>query len=161
MAVRIPAYSDGYSLTVNGAECRHILKEGYAYLPELKTGDKVILTLDGTPHFVYASSKVAANTGKAAIQRGPLIYCFEGVDNEQDVLSLRLKKEGKITLEKYQPELLGGTQRLFVEAVRLHEKPGLYFRDCPEEKECTAIAVPYYTWGNRGENQMRVWMNFS
>lgn len=161
MAVRIPAYSDSYSLTVNGTECEHTLKEGYAYLPELKTGDKVILTLDGTPHFVYASSKVAANTGKTAIQRGPLLYCFEGVDNEQDVLSLCLKKEGKITLEKYLPELLGGTQRLFVEAVRLYEEPGLYFRECPEEKECTAIAVPYYTWGNRGENQMRVWMNFS
>ena len=161
MAVRIPSYSDSYSLTVNGAECEHILKKGYVYLPELKTGDKVILTLDGTPHFIYASSKVAANTGKVAVQRGPLIYCFEGVDNEQDVLSLRLKKEGKITLEKYQPELLGGVQRIFVEAVRLHEEQGLYFRERPEEEECTAIAVPYYTWGNRGENQMRVWMNFS
>ena len=67
---------------------------------------------------VYTSSRVAANTGKAALQRGPLVYCAEGVDNENDVLSLSLKKDGKITLSEYMPDKLCGIQEVYAEGYR-------------------------------------------
>ena len=57
-----------------------------------------------------------------------------------------------------EPDLLGGTVRLSIPAVRITGTYGLYSAHRPEETPCTAYAVPYYTWGNRGENQMRVWL---
>lgn len=164
MAVRIPAYSEEFTLLKNDEIVEYELKDGYAYLQEVQTDDVITLKLDGTPHFVYASSKVAALTGMTAVKRGPLVYCFEGTDNEKDVLSLKLKKNGKIEVEEFEAKLLSGTEKIMVEAVRTEdaqnsEEYGLYATKLPKETACKAVAVPYYTWGNRGENQMRVWMN--
>ena len=53
------------------------------------------LSFDMTPYKVYASSKVPADTGCAAVQRGPVVYCAEGLDNGGDVLSLSLAAEGR------------------------------------------------------------------
>ncbi|MGN0376147.1 MAG: glycoside hydrolase family 127 protein [Suilimivivens sp.] len=117
------------------------------------------LTLDGTPKFIYASPKVPRLTGCKALQRGPLIYCFEGVDNGGDVLSLFLKRNADIQILDGDEKLPGGVVKLTVDAVRKEETEGLYTNVRPKEKDCSAVAVPYYTWGNRGENQMRVWMN--
>ena len=157
LALRIPSFSKHFSITINGKEADYTLKKGYAYM-EVQDGDSVMLVLDGAPEFIYASSKVPRLTGCKALQRGPLVYCFEGVDNGEDVLSLSLKKDAKVTASDYQEELLGGTVILSVEAVRQEKIEGLYTSQRPGEEDCKAIAVPYYTWGNRGENQMRVWM---
>jgi len=88
-----------------------------------------------------------------------LVYCFEGVDNEEDVLGLSLKRGGTLQVADFDKELLSGTVKITAEGVRREAMEGLYSTDIPKEKECDAIAVPYYTWCNRGENQMRVWMN--
>lgn len=164
-AVRIPAYSKEFTLLKNGEKAIYDLKEGYAYLPEMVEGDEITLQLDDTPHFVYASTKIAADTGKTALKRGPLVYCFEGVDNEKDVLSMKLLKNSKIEIQKYEKDLLSGTERMSVAAVRVEDSDesiagSSYSTVLPKEYPCTAVAIPYYTWGNRGENQMRVWMNF-
>ena len=92
-----------------------------------------------------------------ALRRGPLIYCVEGVDNEDDVLGLSIA-EGKIGTEEYQPELLGGVKLLKVPGVRTKRIEELYSNKKPEKKEVVITAVPYYTWGNRGLNEMRVWL---
>lgn len=158
LAVRIPGYSRTFTLTVNGQKADYTLEKGYAYLV-VNDGDAVKLTLDGTPGFVYASSRVPRLTGCTALQRGPLIYCFEGVDNGGDVLSLSLKRDAGVKVWDYDEELLSGTVKISVEAVRKAETDALYSNERPGEEDCAATAVPYYTWGNRGENQMRVWMN--
>lgn len=164
LAVRIPAYSKAFTLFRNGTEAEYEQRDGYVYLGKVQNGDVIELQLDGTPHLVYASSKVAANTGMAAVKRGPLVYCFEGADNDGDVLSLQLKKSGKMKVAEFDASLLGGTEKITVDAVRLQdaqdsEKEGLYTTEPPLESPCMATAVPYYTWGNRGVNQMRVWMD--
>ncbi|MGN1181319.1 MAG: glycoside hydrolase family 127 protein [Suilimivivens sp.] len=158
LAIRIPSYSQCFDITVNGKEACYTWEKGYVYL-QVKDGDQVKLTLDGTPKFIYASSKVPRLTGCRALQRGPLIYCFEGVDNEGDVLSLSLKRNAGIEISGCEEKLPGGVVKLAVDAVRKGETEGLYTNIRPKEKDCIAVAVPYYTWGNRGENQMRVWMN--
>lgn len=158
LAVRIPGYSKKYTLTVNGREMDEEVKNGYIYLA-VEDKDVVQLILDGTPYYLYASGKVPALTGKTAIQRGPLVYCFEGVDNAGNVLELSLKRGGKLVVSAYDETLLKGTATIEAEAVRRKITEDLYTCEVPEEKACMATAVPYYTWGNRGENQMRVWMS--
>ena len=156
VAVRIPHWSTEYTLAVNGKSFAGTPEKGYVYIPV--SGDtEIVLTLDDKPRFVYASPKVPRLSGYTAICRGPLVFCFEGADNDGDVLSLKLDT-GSGAAVKEEPELLGGTVRLEIPAVRVSQTDELYSSASPRETPCTARAVPYYTWGNRGENQMRVWL---
>lgn len=161
LAVRIPGWSRKWQLSINEKildAADVILEKGYLYLT-VADGDTVKLTLDGTARFQYASPKIPELTGKTAICRGPLVYCFEGTDNQGDVLSLSLQREGKLQLSDYQENLLGGTVTITADAFRTEISGELYTDTAPALKPCKAVAVPYYTWGNRGENQMRAWMD--
>lgn len=161
LAFHIPAWSQKTTLSVNGeerdvAECT---KDGYAYVDRsFQEGDVVELSFDMTPYKVYATSRVPADTGCVAVQRGPMVYCAEGVDNEGDVLSLSVAEEGTIREEPYNAQLLGGIVPLTVEGWRVRPIQELYSRKRPEQEPVEIRLVPYYTWGNRGENQMRVWL---
>lgn len=157
LAVRIPHWSKDFTLKMNEAAHFAAPKDGYVYL-SVSDGDEVVLALDDSPRFVYASTKIPGLTGTAALCRGPLVYCFEGVDNGGDVLSLRLDTNKEINVRKYEPDILGGTVKLSVGAVRISQTDSLYSAEKPVYIPCNAVAVPYYTWGNRGENQMRVWI---
>ena len=156
IALRIPAWSREYSLTLNGERVEAAPEKGYVYV-SVRGGDELLLELDGTPGYVYVSTKVPELTGCAAVMRGPLVYCFEGADNG-DILSLSLKRGGALTVSDYDPELLSGTVTISAEAVRSGDIEVLYTCDPLPETDCTATAIPYYAWGNRGENQMRVWL---
>lgn len=180
LAIHIPAWSKKYDVLLNGnvitdktvvmansdtddgcdatVQEGTVLQNGYLYL-NVKEGDTVQLILEDAPYYVYASAKVPQLSGYTAVCRGPLVYCFEGVDNGMDVLSLSLKRGGRLDVAAYDAELLNGTVQITADAVRREAMDELYSDKAPEEKECQAVAVPYYTWCNRGENQMRVWMN--
>ena len=156
LGIRVPAWSREYALTKNGVAVTAELSKGYAYI-EVTAGDEVTLTLDSTPHYAYASTKVPELTGCTAIWRGPLVYCFEGADNGE-VLPLSLKRGGRLTVSEQREEQLDGAYKITAEAVRTSDSAELYSDEPLSEKPCEAVAIPYYTWGNRGENQMRVWM---
>ena len=161
LAFHIPAWSQNTTLTLNGEalDLASCLRDGYAYVTgSFKEGDKICVSLNMTPYKVYASSKVPADTGCVAVQRGPVVYCAEGVDNEGDVLSLSLKADGSITEKEYDPQLLGGVVPLTAEGWKVRPTQELYSRQRPQREPVEIKLVPYYTWGNRGENQMRVWL---
>ncbi len=158
LAVHIPNWSGNFNLELNGEKLAAETEKGYVYIA-VSDGDIVKLTFDGNPYFVYGSAKVPELSGKTALCRGPLVYCFEGVDNGDNIVALSLKRSGKITVEAFNDDLLGGIVALTAEGTRREDIDALYSSSAPAEKDCTLVAVPYYTWGNRGENQMRVWMN--
>lgn len=161
LAFHIPAWSQSTTLTLNGEalDLASCLRDGYAYVTgSFKEGDKICVSLDMTPYKVYASSKVPADTGCVAVQRGPVVYCAEGVDNEGDVLSLSLKADGSITEKEYDSQLLGGVVPLTAEGWKVRPTQELYSRQRPQREPVVIKLVPYYTWGNRGEDQMRVWL---
>ncbi len=162
LAVRIPEWSKTWQISINDKAIDAVTQKGYVYLTAAD-GDSVKLTLDDTPRYQYASSKVPKLTGKTAICRGPLVYCFEGTDNDMDVLSLSLKRGGNLTVSDYQENLLQGSVTITADALRREDfdTDGLYSDKAPAMKPCKAVAIPYYTWGNRSENQMRVWMDES
>lgn len=156
LAIRIPGWSDTFILALNGEKQELKPINGYVIIA-VKDGDEAKLVLSDTPHFVYPSVKIPAVSGMAAIRRGPLVYCFEDADNG-DVLSLALKRGGKITVCEPDRNELSGVTKLKVEAVRFDDNGKPYSFDEPKTTDTLAIAVPYYTWGNRGENAMRVFM---
>lgn len=159
LAIRIPAWSRNTLIQINGEPAVFEMKNGYAYLNgDFKSDDVVTVEFDLSVRRIYTSNKVSANTGKAAVERGPLIYCAEGVDNEDDILSLSLKRDGTITVSEYLPDKLYGIQELYAQGYRETVSDNLYSYEAPKEEVCQITLVPYYTWGNRGLNQMRVWM---
>ena len=157
VAVRIPKWSREFSLKVNGKVTSAIPKNGYIYI-DVDEKAKIELALDGTPRYVRASNKVPRLTGMTALMRGPLVYCFEGTDND-DVRSIRIDRSQKPFAGEFEPDLLGGTIQLTAKAFRAEDCDDLYSCEAEKLTPCDAVAVPYYTWGNRGENDMRVWMN--
>lgn len=157
VAVRIPKWSREFSLKVNGRVTSVIPKNGYIYI-DVDEKAKIELALDGTPRYVRASNKVPRLTGMTALMRGPLVYCFEGTDND-DVRSIRIDRSQKPFAGEFEPDLLGGTIQLTAKAFRAEDCDDLYSCEAEKLTPCDAVAVPYYTWGNRGENDMRVWMN--
>lgn len=157
LAFRIPEWSVNTVILINGEKTEPDIRDGYAYLTRLfSNGDTIELSLDMTPRKVYASPLVPADTGYAAVQRGPLVYCAEGADNNGDVLSLSLDREGSLKEEKC--DLLDGAAVINAEGWRTLGFDGLYTSRRPEREKTEIKMIPYYAWGNRGLGQMRVWL---
>lgn len=154
LAARVPSWSESFGAALNGRAVKCDIRKGYAYF-KISSGDVLEIELDGTPRLVYCSPRVAENTGCAAVQRGALVYCFEGADNG-DVLPLSLDANAVPEVGDYIDEL--GAVSLKVKGFRTASDGELYTFKKPGALPETLTAVPYYTWGNRGENQMRVWM---
>jgi len=156
LAVRIPAWSkEKYSIGQNGDACPAEIKKGYAYIA-VKDGDEVIFTFDDEVKTVYPSPMIAEDSACVCFERGPIIYCAEGADNGA-VRSLCVDLSSPVTAGKFEENLLGGTVRLTVRGVKKVAN-GLYSFKKPLETETKITLIPYYTWANRGENEMRVWL---
>jgi len=154
LAIHIPGWSKEFAVVVNGEPVVPELKDGYIYI-DINGTSIIEITLDDAPHFVYASNKIPRAAGMVSLRRGPLVYCFEGVDNGS-VKTLRIDRNTAPVVSLFSYDLQANT--LSVKAMREEESDELYSDVPPQVTECEATAVPYYTWGNRGETEMRVWM---
>ncbi len=142
------------SLSVNGKPVAFTLDKGYARLERTwKTGDVVELGLPMPIRRVAAGPSVDADMGRIALQRGPLVYAAEWVDNPGGrVRNLLLKDDTKLATA-FRPDLLNGVQVITGKAVALaYDATGKVAR---QEQDFTAI--PYYAWANRGAGEMLVW----
>jgi DUF1680 family protein len=98
---------------------------------------------------------------KLAVVRGPIVYCIEDKDNGGALNNLSIKTDSKME-EKFIPDFLHGCMVLDVEGYRVTEKGfenKLYNTQLSYEFEPTTIRfIPYYTWSNRGNGEMQVWV---
>ncbi|MNI41560.1 Non-reducing end beta-L-arabinofuranosidase [compost metagenome] len=163
IALRIPSWSEGANLTVNGetVNIAGCLENGYAVIRrEWQAGDVIELTLPMEAHRIYAHPNLRADAQKAAIQRGPLVYCLEGADNGEPLSSISLNKTGGFE-EYFDEKLLGGAVVIKTAGSRVDEASwngGLYSRTKAAEQQVEVTAIPYYLWGNRGSGEMKVWI---
>lgn len=156
IALRIPAWSESFTLIKNGEEIEAVPEKGYIFL-DVQDGEKLVLHLDKKVKVIYPSAKIPALSGMCAFMRGPLVYCFEGADNKGDVLSFRVKEGGLISTVMSRQPFDG--HRITVQGFKqLDSDDSLYSSQKPVMKSWGLIGIPYYLWGNRGENQMRVWL---
>lgn len=161
LAVRIPSWSEKTDILFNGEKIEYKLNAGYAYITgSFKESDIITLELDMAVKKIFAKNDISENNGKVAFSRGPLIYCFEGVDNGDDLLNLRIKKdsENAMAINKISEGVLAGSVEISVEGYKLTSEEEPYSTKRPQAMPCVIKAIPYYVWGNRGLNQMRVWM---
>ncbi len=135
------------ALKVNGDEAELKVEKGYVKLVrKWKTGDTIELGLPMPIRRVLCNEKVEENRGQAAIERGPLVYCFDGADNGGNAWNISLSDDAELS-EEYRGELMGGVT---VIKVRAAAKEG-------EEKAQVFTAVPYCDWGQRGYQGVAVW----
>lgn len=159
LAIRIPSWSKGTKILYNGTEIEYTDKDGYAYISEhFAEEDEISLILDMKAEFNFANPKVSSDDGKVAISYGPLVYCAEGVDNGGSVLDLSILMDSDLHVSEFKKDKLGGIKEITVEGYKAKFTDELYSKKRPEYEKCTITLVPYYTWGNRGLNEMRVWI---
>lgn len=162
LALRIPSWCTNYHISVNGKATDYTLVKGYMLINQTwKDGDQVELNLDMPPHFIESHPQVRANTNKLALQRGPLVYCLEELDNGANLSAIKIRPLEGLNVT-FEPDLLGGTSVILAKGERLEEASwqGSLYR--PYEKRTLEIelkAIPYYLWGNRGVGEMLVWIN--
>lgn len=156
VAVRIPGWCFQWSAAVKGKSIAYTLQNGYAYFdcPE----DELILKFDMTPFAVEASPHVQDNSGRIAIQRGPVIYCLEGIDNGIDLRDVHIELNQPITVEYSD---FCGIPLLHAAGWRrdsaLYENV-LYSRAKDVRKSQQLTFIPYYAFANRGVSEMIVWI---
>lgn len=143
----------GFEVCLNGEKVDGKLEKGYFTITRSwKKGDIVEVDFDMQPRIVKANEKVEADRGRIAIERGPLVYCAESVDNGFDIQSLLLSNTLKIeTIDR--PDLLNGVKQLKTQAQTLsYDRQGLM-----QIKNVTLTLIPYYAWNHRGVGKMMVW----
>lgn len=102
---------------------------------------------------VLAHEAVQADAGRVALERGPLVYCLEGVDHAGRVQNIVLPEGTKLVAE-HRHDLLGGVTVLCGEAqVVKRNATGRVTRE-----PIRITAVPYYAWNHRGPGEMAVWI---
>ena len=111
--IRIPSYAHNFTIKINGSDITDYRTEnGYAVLSKADIasawrGTDIEINFEMPAHFVYANPKVRADAGKAAIKKGPLVYCAEQVDNGENISSIMVDITKPIS-EYWDENTLGG-----------------------------------------------------
>ncbi len=167
--LRVPAWSAGTEVSVNGKAVGAATAGEYLPLRRGWAGGDVIqVKFNMTPQMIEANPRVVEDYGRVAVQRGPLVYCLEQLDQPAgtalfDVsLDTRAKTAGSFH-EEVRGDLLGGivvlkhrgaTKEKSASAGPLYSS---YSADTPKAREVELTFVPYYAWANRAAAPMQVW----
>lgn len=163
IALRIPSWSQGMEIRVNGEALNTAenIEQGYLVIRrEWRAGDVIEMHDPMEAHRVYAHPNLRADAQKVTIQRGPLVYCLESIDNGEPLSSISLKEDGELTAV-FNETLLGGAVVVGADGLRIDQEGwsgGLYSREKAPLQPVKVKAVPYYLWGNRGSGEMKVWI---
>jgi DUF1680 family protein len=134
-------------ITINGREIKYRTNLGYAAIKrKWNAGDEVKITLPISIRHIIANEKVKDDKNMAALEYGPIVYCVEGIDNNNQLDNLTLPDNAALKIEK-RNDLLNGVN--------------IITGDVPSnngQEVLKLTAVPYYVWSNRGEGTMKVWL---
>ena len=145
------------TVKVNGESVALDIVNGYVHVSRSwQAGDIVELNLPMAPRLVKANSNVKEDLGRLSIERGPIVYCIEGVDNNDGhVRDLFIKPDLNLNY-KFDSKLLGGVGLITGKAsIAGLDKQG---NNTDSGKTIDFTAIPYSTWCNRGADEMLVWL---
>jgi uncharacterized protein len=167
LALRIPQWSAKTTILVNGQNQPGVAPGSYHRIRRAwRDGDTVELRLDLRVRHTLADPRVRDNTGKTAVERGPVVYCLEGLDQapglDAHTLALDLRGDAGAAVEAAAAGP-GGLPVLKHRAVRMPgDAEGLYTPRAGRRQWAAAEArlVPYYVFANRGATPMQVWIPY-
>jgi len=168
--VRLPEWSSYSNFNAGFAEGMTLRKNGYGQIRRRwSPGDKFTLSFNLGPQLIEANARVVENSGRVALQRGPLVYCLEQIDQPEGTsladVSLRRgsRDSGKNFSESFEKDLLGGVvvlRHAGEVSKTLGARRSLYFSaDAPGSSSSNVELkfIPYYAWANRRPTPMQVW----
>ncbi|MDR3141314.1 MAG: glycoside hydrolase family 127 protein, partial [Tannerellaceae bacterium] len=142
--------SSGWNIKVNGAEVKAEVTKGFASVQRTwEKGDKVELYLSMPVCYSSAIEQVEADRGRLSVTRGPLVYCAEGIDNEDRLPNVFIPQTSvPARYGVYTEAVLNGIPQIKTVA----------WEKSPEgNKPCQLTLLPYFAWNNRDEGTMMVW----
>jgi hypothetical protein len=143
-AIRIPAWCDNYTFSLP-----YEIKNGYAYF-EINEKTQINTEFEVKVKMIKCSNLVRANIGKVAVTRGPIVYCIEEADNGKNLQMIKINKS---------PNFEFDGNNIIADGVKETECDTLYSDYCDNKLSDIKIKfIPYYQWGNRGENEMSVFV---
>ncbi len=158
--IKKPYWAETFTALRNGEKAAFDLSDGYICIEELAAGDTVTLHFDLQPRFVYTNPMVDANGGKAALERGYIVYCAEQADNGENVAAICVNTAAAPQDYAADDAALGGMlYRVRVAGKKPAATTSLYTFTRPVEKPTDVELIPYYLWNNRGKGEMAVWLN--
>jgi len=156
LSVRWPGWANGMRVCVNDAEQDVSAWRAGSYgaiAREWQPGDVLALEFPMPVVKVEADPRVAADVGRIALMRGPIVYCLEQVDQPGlDLASIAFAHDAAFKSE-HKADLLGGVNVLHGQAL-LGTSPG------DEADTADVSAIPYFAWANREPGPMRVWIPY-
>lgn len=141
--LRIPNWCKTYDLSINGKRINVSEKKGYAVIKDWKSQDVIALDMDMPVEIVAADPHVKENFGKRAIQRGPLVYCMEEIDNPEYFDQIQLSPSTTFQTA-FASDILNGIKTIKTNG-----------------RAQSATFIPYYAWDNRKAGKMRVWIPYN
>ena len=141
--LRIPNWCKTYDLSINGKRINVSEKKGYAVIKDWKSQDVIALDMDMPVEIVAADPHVKENFGKRAIQRGPLVYCMEEIDNPVYFDQIQLSPSTTFQTA-FASDILNGIKTIKTNG-----------------RAQSATFIPYYAWDNRKAGKMRVWIPYN
>ncbi|MBY0433700.1 MAG: glycoside hydrolase family 127 protein, partial [Cyclobacteriaceae bacterium] len=144
-----------FILTLNGKPVNYRMEKGYAAIDrEWRKGDRLELQLPMEVNRVVSRPEVKANVNRVALQRGPLVYCVEGTDNDNKAWNTVLPDQATFSTS-FKPELLGGIEVITFQAPTVQVASD---GNSVSTAVKTIKAIPYFAWSNRGQGPMQVWL---
>jgi uncharacterized protein len=141
-------------ITINGKPVDYTIQHGYAILNrKWKKNDRVEVNLPMDVKKVVANPKVKNDSGRVALQRGPIMYCAEWKDNYGLAANIVLPSSSSFKTE-FQKDLLNGIMTIKAPAEFVMIDPS---GEKVYTEQKTMTAIPYYSWANRGKGEMMVW----
>ncbi len=163
LLLRIPGWCENAKIYINRNEIDVYNNKvnGYIKLKRIwKNGDVVELILPMTIKRIKAHPNVRANMGKVAVQRGPVVYCLEEIDNGPNLHEIVLTSKSELKAE-FNNNLLGGIITIDAKAERYNSSwdEELYKANIESQYRPVNIKfIPYYAWANRTPGEMVVWI---
>lgn len=163
LALRVPEWCADVSVTVAGESVAATPGEFLRVEREWAAGDAVRFEASFPVRFLRGHPNVQSTAGSVAVQRGPVVYCVEGQDSPRPLHQVRFPPDGGAVVD-HESDLLDGVTTLELDArvpdASSWADDSLYRPDSAVASESTTVrAIPYYGWANRGEDEMRVWVD--
>lgn len=165
LALRLPDWCDKPQVTLNGAPVTQDVRKGYLHISHLwQEGDTLQLTLPMPVRRIYGNPLVRHQAGQVAVQRGPLVYCLEQADNGEQLHNLQLPRDARFSAVEGKGIF---ARKILLQApgykqtAKDAENQALWHYDrAPSSRQPQVLTfIPWFSWANRDEGEMRIWVN--
>lgn len=138
--LRVPEWCQSFTIKNGDKVLSGLVRKGYVEVT-CRSGETIEYMMDMPIRLVHANDKVTMNAGKVAVMRGPIVYALEQQDQEQSIDDIKIPSNAFMQVSD---QSLGGLPKI-----------GCYER----EGRKLATLIPYFAWNNRGNDDMRVWID--